>query len=505
MKRMLLITAGVLIIAAAFMIWDAALLRNVAQTARDSQSGSEDTMEENTVAENSAGGMTGIAAEDVTADGSEQSQEDYDTQTVIRSEPVTVTGNTSEYDMRATLIEASDMKTFFRLEYFLNGVSVVNEIDEKQLPEISGILEKTSSQQDDMNTKKIQQLLLNPVYEQLYLLIHGEPTGEFLQTSFYRINLADKSVHKLFTYPGLYGRMQFNRDYSLLAYTFDDSPVMSVYQEDKLLEIYDCKSGNYIVRGNNDKGGQPIGINHNDGYIYDYEFVAWESPNVVRLKQGVRKISDPDVEPMVSEILYDVRKNMLMSSDGGEWRIIPDAENAADGGTSLNGSGDDAGQEESAGATGAEGSGTNTDADGSKSGDKVADNSPSVSKPVSVLKDFYIYLQSEKDYDKAMKLLDDGFKLRMAMLVQFGVPEISKSDIDAQYNQNSVLLYKDLLKAAKLDTISKETKIDETTVIITYYQNLGLSSDSQVRQLMSAKLVQVNKEYKIILIEDGVQ
>lgn len=503
MKRMLLITAGVLIIAVAFLIWDAALLRNVAQTARDLQSGSEDTMSGNTVTDNTVAGTTGGPAEDVAAEGSEQSQEDNDTRTVIRSESVSVTGNTPEYDMRITLYEASDLKTYLRMEYFLNGMGIENELGEEQLPEIAGILESTSGQQDDINAKQIQQSLLNPVYGQLYLLIHGGPAGEYPQTSFYRIDLSDKKVHKLFTYPGMYGKMLFNRDFSLLAYSFDDPPVMSVYQEDKLLEVYDCKNGEYIVRGNKVQDGQPIGINHSKGYLYDYEFAAWESLSVVRLKQGIRKMTDLNVEPVVSEILYDVRKNMLKSSDGGVWQIAPDAEKAVDGaGTMLNGSGEAAGQDESAGATDAD---AGADTDGSATGDQIAKNDPTVSDPAMVLKSFYTYLQSEADYEKAMQLLDDKFKLRMAMLKQFGVPEISKSDIDAEYNQDSVLLYKDLLKAAKLDTISKETRIDDNTVIITYYQYLGVSSDSQVQQLMSAKLVKVNKKYKIVLIEDGVQ
>ncbi len=504
MKRMLLITAGVLIIAAAFMIWDAALLRNVAQTTRYSQSGSEYTITGNTAADNTVGGMIGINAEDIAAEGSEQSQED-DTRTIIRSEPVPVTGNTPEYDMRITVYETSDLKTFLRMEYFLNGMSIEKELDEEQLPEITGILENTSSQQDDINTKQIQQSLLNPVYGQIYLLIHGGPAGEYSQTSFYRIELADKTVHKLFTYPGLYGKILFNRDFSLMAYSFDDPPVMSVYQEDKLLEVYDCKKGEYTVRGSKDQNGQYLGINHSKGYLYDYELVAWESLNVVRIKQGIREITNPDVEPVVSEVLYDVRKNMLMSPDGGEWKIAPGfGEEAGDAETEGSGHQESSSdtQGENAEATDA---GAGADADGNAAVDQTVKNDPTVSDPVLVLKTFYTYLQSEEDYDKALHLLGDEFKLRMAMLKQFGVPEISKSDIGAEYNQESVSLYKDLLKAAKLDTIAKETRIDENTVIITYYQNLGVSSDSQVRQLMSAKLVQVNKEYKIVLIEDGVQ
>jgi len=496
MKRMLLITAGVLIIAAAFIIWDAAMLRDAAQAVQDSQNGTE----EGTVPGNTAGIMPdGTANND--SNGPPESHEDSDTRTILRSEPIPVKENSPEYEIKLMLCQDDNQKIFLRLEYFLDGIGTVKELDEEQLPEISAFSVNTSSQHDVINTEIFKQVLLNPVYGQLYMLIHGGPADEFINTSFYRVDLADASVYKLFTYTAGYGEMAFSRDFNMLAYSFDDPPHMSFYQEDKVLEIYDCKAGEFVVKGSRDGNSQPIGVNHTKGYLYDYEFVAWESANIVRLKQGTRKMSDLNAEPVKAEVLYDVRKNLLMSLAGGDWTIpqetdskdsgLPESsgDNGQGGSTSVPGKGEDA---------------TDLDVNNPGAGEATS-NETDTGKPAMVLKAFYTYLQSEEDYNKAMKLLDDNFKLRMAMLRQFGVEEISKGDIDSQYNQENVSLYSNLLKAAKLDTIAKETEIDDNTVVITYYQNLGVSSDSQMRQLMSAKLVLVNKEYKIILIEDGVQ
>lgn len=502
MKRMLLITAGVLIIAAALMIWDAALLRDAAQTVRDSQSG---TKEEDTFSGISAGIITdGTTNND--PNGLQASQEDSNTKTILRSEPIPVKGNTPEYEIKLTLCQDDSQKIFLRLEYFHDGIGTVKELDEEQLPEISTFyIISTSSQHDVLNAEAFKQAILNPVYGQLYLLIQGGMEDEITKASFYRIDLVDTSLHKLSTYPVRYGEMAFNRDFSMLAYSFDDPSHMSVYQEDKLLEVYDCKAGGFVVKGSRDGDSRPIGVNHVEEYLYDYEFVAWESPNVVRLRQGIRKITDPDVEPAVSEVLYDVRKNLLVGSDGGDWKITQDFEKEA-GGAGTEGSG----QQESNGDSQGENAGAadadlGADAQVNPADDQTVKDGQKASEPAMVLKAFYTYLQSEEDYDKAMKLLDDKFKLRIAMLRQFGVEELSKNDIDAQYDQNSVSLYSNLLKAAKLDTIAKETRIDDNTVVITYYHNLGISSDSQLRQLMSAKLVQVDTEYKIVLIEDGIQ
>lgn len=485
MKRMFIIISVVLLFAVVLLIWDSVLLRDTAQTVHDSQS----SIREDTV----TGDM------DVDQNELQAPQEGSDLRAILRSESVPVSGNTPEYDMKLTLCEGDDLKVFLRFEYFQNGIGAVKELNEEQLPEIIAILKNTSSQHDDIKPSKFKQVLLNPVYGQLYLLINGGQTDGFTQTTVYRIDLADMAVDKLFSYPARYGDIVFNSDFSMLAYSFDDPPHMSVYQEDRVLEVYDCKKGEYIVKGNKDVNRQPIGINHSKGYLYDYEFLSWESLNIVRLKQGTREMSNLDVKPLVTEVLYDIEKNLLMSSDGSEWMIAQGGEAADESSSGDSKSLDSPDGDEQGESLGGEGK------DEVMAADKNVEGSEDTGSPANVLKAFYTYLQSKEDYDKAMQLLDESFKLRMAMLRNFGVEEISKNDIDAEYNESNVSLYSDLLKAAKLDTISKETIMNDNTVVITYYQNLGLSADSNVRQLMSAKLILVNKEYKIILIEDGIQ
>lgn len=504
MRRMFIIISVVLLFAAGLLIWDSVLLRDTAQTVHDSQSSTR----EDTASGNMAGDTLDSTLDkaldpqvtDVDQNDLQASQEDADARTILRSESVPVSGNTPEYEMKLTLCESDDLEVFLRLEYFQNGIGEVKELDEGQLPEIIKILESTSSQQDVIKSAEFKQVLLNPVYGQLYLFISGGQADEFTQTTLYRIDLTDMAVHKLFSYPARYGDIIFNRDFSMLAYSFDDPPHMSVYQEDIVLEVYDCKKGEYVVKGNKDANHQPIGINHSKGYLYDYEFVSWESLNIVRLKQGTREMNSLDVEPLVTEVLYDITENLLMSSDGSEWKIAQSTVAETTDGLVT---------EDSESTNGPDGDkqGESSDGEGKEvvEDDKNVDGDADNGSPTNVLKAFYTYLQSTEDYEKAMQLLDENFKLRMAMLRNFGVEEIIKSDIDAEYNESNVSLYSDLLKAAKLDTISKETIMEDNTVIITYYHSLGLSADSNVRQLMSAKLIQVNKEYKIILIEDGIQ
>ncbi len=514
MKRVLLITTIVLVMAAGFIIWDMALLRNSAQNSGELYIGADDVPAHNTgkastgiegsSSEESAVGLFGSRSEEINTAGSGQSGKNAGSRAIIRSKPITVVGNTPEYEMQVTLCEAADLKPFIRIEYFMDGMSAMCELDERQLPEIEGILESTSGQQDDINTQSIQQLLLNPMYGQLYLMIVAKPADEYSQASFYKIGLGDMAVEKLFSYPAIYGKMVFNKDYSLLAYSFKDSPNMSAYQEDSMLEVYDCKAGKYVIKANRDADMQLIGSNSSPDFLYDYEFMSWNSLNTLRLKQGVRRMIDLGKAPVQNEVLYDIEENVLLNLDGsklkpGSDQDVADTAGAGDMGFGEIKARDDVNANDRTGK-----SGETTDIL-DKGGTAQDGNQMGDSEPAKVLKSFYNYLQTEDNYGKAMDLLGDDFKLRMAMFRQFGVQEISKVDISAEYKQENVSLYSDFLKMAKLDIIGNETIVEENTVIITYYHILGINADSQLRQPMSARIVKTENGWKIVLIEDGVQ
>lgn len=496
-KRAILIISAVLLMAAGFVYYDTVLIKNTVQTAEEQQG-----------TEAGGGGQvqagTGIAADspaddaEDTVNAAEQTQNNM----YIRTESVTVEGNTPEYELKLELYENPELKTGLRLEYYRDGIGAANELDEGQLPELSGLFENREKEQGDSGSYKIGQALLNPVHGQLYILIQGAPLDGFYQSSLYSVDLADMSLKKLFSYPGLFGRMSFNSDFSLLAYSFADSPLMSNYQQDSLLEVYDCKNGEYIVKGSLLEGPKMIGINSSPDMLYDYEFTGWRSPAVLKLIRGGRPKSAPDSKQVRTDVLYDIEKNILLNTDGGELKQDNAVEseavssiNSENAETVSNGSAENA----------AEGSGPEgKDSEGidPEGKDPAAVNKPD-SEPLKTLKDFYSYLSSEADYGKAMDMLDDGFVLRMEMLRQFGIEQVTKKEIDAEYEADNAALYSGVLKAARLDAVTGESIEKDGSVVFTFYQLLGLSPDSQVRQLMSARLAKTDNGWKIIYIEDG--
>lgn len=487
-KLFILIFVVVLIFAAAFVYYDSRLINKIVQTAQEPQ-GTEalavHPKEETTAVEPAPG-------------NSQIPEGSPDPDLLTFSEAIEVRDNTAEYEMKLFLCQSSDEKTFIRMEYYLNGISVANEVDQGQLPELAGLFDNRTKEQGSKEANKIAQALLNPVFGQLYILIQGTQLEGYYQTVFYKIDLYDMSIKKIFSYPGLYGKMAFNKDYSLLAYSFEDPPVMSVYQEDTLVEVFDCKREEYIIKGNKLADFTKIGSNSLSDFLYDYEFDSWHSIGVLKLKQGVRLLKNPDMKPAFSEVLYHIQKNLLFNPDGSELKQSgsESAQIAAEiSSENTQGSGTN--------ETGGESDTAKTGSESSKNGDVTGvEPAKADSEPIKVLKDFYKYLSSEEDYDKAMQLLDDSFILRLSMLKQFGVKEINKRDIDSGYNEENVSMYSQLLKAAKFDVLQKETT-KGTLSTVYYFQILGLNADSQVKQFMIAELKKFKNGWKIILIEDG--
>lgn len=493
MKAAVLSVVVVLLLAAVLVYFDARLISRVQQTTQDQQNTHTSDTGTGSIVNQTTGSEADSSLESTALASSQTAIGVMEPEVMIKTEEVIVNGDTPEYELKLKLCENSDKKTFIRLQYYLNGAGTVNDLDEGQMPELAGIFENREKESSNANAFKIGQALLNPVQSQLYLLIQGAPLGAYTQASFYLVELKDMSIKKLFSYPGLYGEMACNKDYRLLAYSFGDPPHLSSLQEDNLVEVFDCISGEYIIKSNRNKSGNIMGSNSSPDYLYDYEFEAWHSVNILKLRQAARPKKDLDSGLTQTEVLYDIERDLLLNTDGSELKTT--AANSDTAMPAVTGAAGSANRDpNSTGDKTETGSAINADADADVQG-KSAD-----SDQVKVLKSFYSYLAAENDYTKAMQLLDNDFRLRLDILKQFGAAEISKSDIDA----DSASAYSELLKAAKFDTISKEVTKDGICTV-TYYQIIGLSTDSQLRQFMSAQLKKNGDVWKIILIEDGIQ
>lgn len=488
-KVIIAITMVLLLFAAVLVYFDAGLIdktRQAAQEPIDTRASADiGTVDKNAVpnTDSSTGGTTPESTGAFAA-GTE-------TRERVKSEKIDVNGNTPEYGIELKLCEGSDGRTYLSLQYYLNGIAKAEELDEGGLPELSGIFENREKEQNNANAFRVGQAILNPVHSQLYLLIKGAPLGAYYQSSFYLIELGDMSVKKLFSYPGLYGEMAWNKDYSLLAYDFGDPPHLSVLQEDNLIEVFDCKSGEYIIKNSRDLSGNILGLNSNPNYLYDYEFESWQSLGILKLRQATRLKNDPDSGLIQTEVLYDIDRNLLLLPDGSEQNLT--SETAKDGTISGTAASDNPGVKPQG-----EESKTGTEKNAEKAGSVDADIMGS--EPVKMLQTFYEYLSQKDEYPKAMLLLDDDFQLKLTMLKQFGADYITKSDISI----DSASAYAELLKAAKLDTITK-AEIKDNICTVSYYQILELSTDSKLRQFMSAQLKKNDGAWKIILVEDGIE
>lgn len=450
-KRIILAAAAVILLAAAVFTYISLSGDNTSVDKKEA------------LGESTAASDTNVAAETVQAGDTAAVQTASTEMTepeIIRSENVEVRYNSPEYDLKAILCEDSDKRTFIKLEYYLDGTGTTMEAASDKLPELNGIFEKRDNTGTPSGVFKVKYAYLNPGLSKVYLQIAGSSNNGFEETTLYSLNLKDYSIKKLFSNIGKYSDMNFTKDFTLLGYSFDDPPYLSVYKENTLFEILDCKSDEFKVNGSRTAPGKIAGTDRDPAFVYDYSFSSWKSNTVARLKQAMFSKKDAVAKPgSQSEVLYDVTKDMFLNLDGSP-----------------------ATTPASATATGA-------------GAEPVVKGGTEAAKVVS---DFYSFLSSEKDYKKAMDLLDESFKLQLGMLRNFGVTEIIKSDIDS----DSASMYSDILKAAKLDHIVK-TELADGIYTVYYYQMISLNADSQVKQALSAQIRKEKNIYKIILIKDA--
>jgi hypothetical protein len=452
---------GFILVAAAVILLAAAVFTYISLSGKNTSVGKDQVLEqgESTAAvDGAAAGGTVEAAGTAEPEQLPAAAESTEPE-IIRSEDIEVRYGSPEYDLKALLCEDSDKRTFVKLEYYLEGEGTTLEADSQKLPELAGIFERREEAGAASGAFKVRYAYLNPVFSKVYIRIAGGSKNGFEETALYSLNLKDFSVKKLFNYTGKYTDMSFNRDYSLLGYSFGDPPYLSVYQENELFEILDCKTDEFKVRGSRTASGKIAGMDRDPAFVYNYTFEAWQSNTVARLKQTVFSKKDPDGQPSgPDEVLYDTVKDKFMNMDGSP-AASPAAAAPKNGGSPAE-----------------------------KAGDEAA----------KVLADFYSFLPSEKDYQKAMNLLDDGFRLQLELLQQFGAVEITKGDISSE----GASMYSEILKAAKLDSVVKVESADGIYTVY-YYQTLSLNADSQVRQALSAQIRKEKEAYKIVLIKDA--
>lgn len=380
----------------------------------------------------------------------------------LKSEDIEVGKNSAEFDLKAVLYEDANKATYLKLEYYLDGETVIKEFTETNLPEIKEMFEKRDSNSPKEDGFRIGQMLLNAKYSKVYFTVI-KASSAFCDTAVYSINLKDASIKKLGNLYGRVGNMLFNSNCKYLAFSFLNSPLDSNHIEKEMLDIITCEKDAFAVRYSRDLKKVNIGTNSNPKTLYNYELKSWKTDTVLLLKQTAISIDGSfikDAKPV--EVLYNVTKNLLLNSDGTAIQQVD-----------------------------------------AKSTPKAISNTTAAAvtlenESLKTMKSFYSYLASTNDYAKAMELLDEGFYLEMDLLKQFGVDKVQKKDIDA----DSASMYSEILRAAKLDMIVKINETKNTSEIY-YYQTLSLNEESQVKQALVMQLKKTTSGWKIVLIKEA--
>jgi len=230
-----------------------------------------------------------------------------------------------------------------------------------------------------------------------------------------------------------------------------------------------------MVKGSRNAEGKLIGGNTDEKSLYDFVFLAWYSDTTAKLGMTVnpKAASSSGNTGKQEEVLYDVARNIFIDREGNPVNIMD-----------LMNKKDDSGKDQAG-----------------KGADETG-NTEKETDTVKLLKEFYTYLLSESDYSKAMNLLDETFKLRIAALSQLGITELAKADINMDEATEYASAYAGILRLTSIEKIVSEVKENEL-VKIYYFQNFTMDKDNKITQPLVAHMKKVGGSWKITLIEDG--
>ncbi|MDP4094371.1 MAG: hypothetical protein Q8920_13530 [Bacillota bacterium] len=364
-----------------------------------------------------------------------------DASATIEKTEIPVDNNSLEYDLKVNIHENGKKQTFLAFEYYNDNNDVLREFDDKQLPEIMEIFEKSKDLTDDSKGYRVKSVHLDRKYSKAYVVIEGAVEGGSVETSIYSYSLTNLTINRIFSGKGSFTDPGFSKDESYMAFSLSsDSP-----SKNTCLYILKCENDEFVVSQNKTKAGQPIGKPKTAAQA-EYGFISWYANTIAKLRQISGNSSGSGNS---GDVLYDIVNDIFLNPDGS----LPSTVNGA-------------------------------------SGQNIKE-----SDSVKVLRSFYSNL-STGQYDKAYDLLDNRFTLN-AFKKQFGTIELDKADIGISDFQTYGMFF----SSGRIRNIVKE-KVTGNTSTIYYYQVVSLEQGDQ-EQAIVATLKKTSKGWKVSMLDEG--
>ncbi len=215
---------------------------------------------------------------------------------------IPVENNTVLYDLKLSLHQNNKKQVFLKFEYYNNGNDVLKEFDETQIPELKGIMEKSSEASQGDKGKGITKAYLDIKNSKVFISIEGESDSSGTVTSIYSYSLNNLSIKRLYSDKGEFVPVNFSKDGSYLAFS-----VKNTAQGTNRLNIIKCSNDEFAVKDNTNSKQQALG-NPQKPENADYSFISWYANTVVKLNKNVRGVK--------SEALYDISKDVFLNPDG---------------------------------------------------------------------------------------------------------------------------------------------------------------------------------------------
>ncbi len=201
----------------------------------------------------------------------------------LRKEPIEVSNNSAEINLKASLNENSTGEASLNLEYRLNGKNVTKIIGTSNISELRNIFKFREKAKSGYAVKS---LTLNPTMNKIYFMVEGKKTDNMTQTTVYSYNLKTGELKKLFYDEGAFSTFFINNDGKHNAFSFVTSDKKGIVNTNCFLMLLNCEEDSFNINCNKDSSGNTIGMSSSN-YIYGYEVQGWKDAKLLKLKKVV--------------------------------------------------------------------------------------------------------------------------------------------------------------------------------------------------------------------------
>ncbi len=207
-----------------------------------------------------------------------------------KKEAINVINNHPDIGAYAELNEDIHGQVSLKLRYKLEGNTIINSLDTKDITELRNIFEFRDEYKDGY---RVKDMTLNRALKKLYFKVERRKTDNYYNTSVYSYDLHHSKLNKIYYDVASFGKFFISPDGKYNAFSYK-------YNSNITTAIITCSNDNITLIEQPEKDSSL--------YSFSYDFIKWKGENLCELKEKV-EVKDGSQSIIEKTAYYDIVTN----------------------------------------------------------------------------------------------------------------------------------------------------------------------------------------------------